>query len=303
MPEGEHSQTITARNPGPNWGYRFLRLCDRVLPEWAFRPARAIGTFVALMAMPAQRRHSAEYLQIILERPPSMLEVFRHFFAFEEFLMLKLRIANGKKHRCRLAENTDDFEDFLNSSDPALLGTLHFAHSDLLGFLLGDKKRRRVSMVRLKVANSEDTDELGKLFEQWVSFIWVNEGEDLLFALKEAINAGESIALKCDRVEFSAKTESFHFLNARRIFPFTIYYLALIFRLPVILSVGIPGDSGESVVVSTRRWIPDPALQRAENLALARAHFQSFLNHIESLLRRNPYWWFNFLELNPEVAL
>ena len=34
------------RNPGPSWGYRFLRLADRVLPEALFRPLRAAGTWI-----------------------------------------------------------------------------------------------------------------------------------------------------------------------------------------------------------------------------------------------------------------
>ncbi|MEZ0331620.1 MAG: hypothetical protein ACAH07_08860 [Methylophilaceae bacterium] len=45
------SSATPARNPGPSWGYRFLRACDRYLPEILFRPARALGTWVALAFM------------------------------------------------------------------------------------------------------------------------------------------------------------------------------------------------------------------------------------------------------------
>ena len=31
------------RNPGPSWGFGFLRVADRVLPEWFYRPLRAAG--------------------------------------------------------------------------------------------------------------------------------------------------------------------------------------------------------------------------------------------------------------------
>jgi predicted LPLAT superfamily acyltransferase len=91
------------------------------------------------------------------------------------------------------------------------------------------------------------------------------------------------------------------FLGARRLFPFTIYYLALIFNRPVILSVGVPGETGESLIHSAPRWAPDPTLSRAANLGSARVHFQGFLTLVESLIRQTPYWWFNFLELNPEA--
>ncbi len=294
--------TRAARNPGPSWGYGFLRLADRVVPEFLYRPARALGTWIALLNMPVQRRHSRDYLRVVLGREPTRREVFRHFFVFEEALMRKLRVANGRPHRGVLVNDAEDFRDFLRSSEPAFLGTFHFADSDLTGFLFGGQEKRRVSLIRHRVGNSQDTDRLGERFADWVSFIWVNEADNLLFAIKDAIAAGRSIALKCDRLEFSAKREAFHFLGARRLFPFTIYHLALIFQKPVLLTVGVPAAPGETIVHSSPVWRPDPALGREHNLASAHEHFQAFLAHIEELLRAHPYWWFNFIELNPEVA-
>jgi predicted LPLAT superfamily acyltransferase len=290
-----------ARNPGPSWGYACMRLWDRFVPEVIYLPCRAIGTWIALANMPAQRRHSRAYLRVVLGRDPSLIEVFRHFLTFGEVLMLKLRVAQGRSHRGVLAPGSEDFRQLINSGEDALLGTFHFGHSDLVGFLFGGQEKRRVSMVRQRVGNSSDVDKLGQLFGHWVSFVWINEGDNLLFALKDALATGGSLALKCDRLEFSARTEVFNFLGARRIFPFTIYYLALIFNRPVILSVGVPGEPGESLIHSAPRWAPDPALSRAANLASARVHFQGFLTLVETLIRQNPYWWFNFLELNPEA--
>ncbi len=288
-----------ARNPGPSWGYRFIRLLDRVLPEFLFRPLRAAGTWVSLALMPAQRRHSRAYLHTIFGREPRLIEVFRHFFAFEEALMVKLRAANGRIPRTVLAPGSEHFKTFVNSGRHAFLGTFHVGHSDLLGFLLGPVENHRVFMVRQRVGNSHDTDRLGSLFGQWIRFIWVNEPENLLFALKDAVASGGSVAMKCDRLEFSAKTEAFEFLGARRLFPFTIYHLAQIFDLPVLLTLGVPGAPGETLIYSSPRWEPDRSVSRAENLRRAHAHFQDFLRELEAHLRRNPYLWFNFLELNP----
>ena len=286
------------RNPGPSWGYRFLCACDAIVPEALFRPLRAFGTWVALANMPAQRRHSRTYLRTLTGREPSMLDVFRHFFAFEEFLMLRLRVARGHPHWGELAPDATGFHALLATGEPALLGTFHVGHSDLTGFLLGRQEQRRVFMVRQRVGNSHDTEVLGARFGQWVTFIWVNEPENLLFALKDAVAAGGSVALKCDRLEFSAKTEAFEFLGARRLFPFTIYHLALIFRRPVVLCVGLPAGRGRSTVHSSPLFRPDGA-GKAANLARAREHFQAFLRQIEGFLRADPHLWFNFLPLNP----
>ena len=288
------------RNPGPSWGYQFLRACDRFLPEFIFRPWRWLGTGVALLNMPVQRAHSRAYLTAVMGRAPKWREVFRHFFAFEEFLMLRLRVANGQPHRGELAPDADGFRTLLATGEPAMLGTFHLGHSDLTGFLLGRQEHRRVFMVRQRVGNSHDTEILGEQFSEWVKFIWVNEADNLLFALKDAVNDGGSVALKCDRLEFSAKTEVFDFLGARRRFPFTIYHLALIFGRPVVLSVGVPAGPGRSTVYSSPLFVPDGAGKTA-NLARVHAHFQAFLTRVEGLLHADPYLWFNYLPLNPIV--
>lgn len=287
------------RNPGPSWGYQFLRLSGRVVPERLYRPARAFGTWIALAGMPAQRRHSRDYLRIMLGREPTLREVFRHFFAFEEMLMLKLRVADGLPHRCALAPDSAGYATFLQSGENMLLGTFHVGRSELAGFLLGADHRRQLAMIRRKVGNSHDIERLAERFGRWVRFVWVNEPDDLLFALKQALAEGGSVALQCDRPEFSSRLETFEFLGARRLFPFAIYHLALLFRRPVLLSVAVPAPDGGSVVHASPRWAADPALDRAQNLAAARAHFQAFLARLEALLRADPYQWFNYTALNP----
>jgi predicted LPLAT superfamily acyltransferase len=288
----------TARNPGPSWGYRFICVCDAVLPEFLFRPLRQLGTWVAVALMPAQRSHSRAYLTALTGKTPSLRQIFRHFSAFEEFLLLRLRVAHGLAHRGELTPDAEGFHTLLATGQPALLGTFHVGHSDLTGFLLGRQEHRHVFMVRQRVGNSHDTEVLGERFAEWVKFIWVNEAGNLLFALKDAIAGGGSVALKCDRLEFSAKTEAFTFLGARRLFPFTIYHLALIFQRPVVLCVGLPDTPGRSIVHSSPLFVPDDA-GKAANLQRARLHFQAFLTRVEGFLREDPYLWFNFLPLNP----
>jgi predicted LPLAT superfamily acyltransferase len=286
------------RNPGPGWGYGFLQAADAVLPAPVFNFLLRLGTWVAVAVMPAERRHSRDYLTVILGRPPLLREIWRHFFAFARTLMLKLRVAEGRTHRCTAGPGCLPFLGLMESGRPALLGTFHIGDSDMLGFLLG-QFQRRVHMIRLKVENSRDTRRLSLQFSQWVTFIWVNETENLLFALKEAVQSGDSVAMECDRAGYSAKLEPFEFLGRRRLFPFSIYHLSLIFRMPVVFSVGVPGGPDESLVHGSPVFEPDRG-SKAANLARARIHFQEFLARVELLLREDPFVWFNFIPLNPE---
>lgn len=292
----------TARNPGPSWGYRFLRACDRVLPELIFRPLRGIGTAIAVVCMPEQRRHSRAYLALVLRRQPRWLDVWKHFFAFEEALMVKLRVINGRPHRTVYGPGAEDFRSWLEGGGPVLLGTCHVGVSDLLGCEISAHGSQQVYVLRQRVGNSHDIEKLAERFGGRLHFVWVNEPEEMIFALKEAASAPAAIAMQCDRIEFAARTEEFEFLGARRRFPFTIYHLALIFERPVIFSVGLPEDAGLAVLHGSPRFEPRPDEPRAEALARARIHFQAFLRQLEALLLEHPYQWFNFTPLNPTGA-
>lgn len=292
------------RNPGPSWGYRFLRFCDRLLPEVIFKPLRALGTWVAVLMMPAQRKHSRDYLAEVLPRPPTWRDVFRHFFALEESLMLRLRVINGAPHRGELAVKSDDFGQWLKTDQPALLGTFHVGTSDLLGFLMAGYEKRRIYLVRLRVGNSHDTEQLARLYGDNVRFVWINDPREMLFALKEAAAAGDgAIAMQCDRVDFSARTAPFDFLGARRLFPVTIYHLAQIFGFPVLMSFGLQSaDPAVSVLHSAPRFEARPGESRSAMMVRAQDHFQAFLHQVEAMLREHPYQWFNFLPLNEVVT-
>src|SRR5262249_51993194 len=122
----------TARNPGPSWGYSFLLWAERWWPRWVFRPGVMIGTWIALAFMPGPRPESRAYLRVVLGREPRLVEVWRHFFAFAEFLVRKLRAGGGAAVRCDLAPlNGPEFEALIDSPEPALFGTFHFGCSDL----------------------------------------------------------------------------------------------------------------------------------------------------------------------------
>ena len=290
------------RNPGPSWGCAFLDWADRRWPRWIFRPVLMAGTWVSLALLPAQRAHSRAHLAVVHGRPAGLVEVWRHFLAFTDFLLLALRVGRGAPVRCTVEpENEAAFEALVRSDRPALFGTFHFGGSDLLGYLLGERGRR-VSIIRLRLGNSVETDRLGARFGRQVSFLWINDPVNLLLDLKAALEAGNSLAMKCDRLEFSARSEPFEFLGARRMWPFTIYHLAILFDRPVVFCTAVADPRTDALqVFASPVFTPIPGEGRAANTQAARRHFQEVLAQLEVLVRRHPCLWFNFVPLNPEA--
>jgi len=261
------------------------------------------GTWIGLACMPLQRAHSRDYLRLVLGRPARLIDVWRHFFAFAESLMFRLRVARTGRIRSRLSpKHAAELERLLESGEPALFGTFHFGSSDLLGYMLGDRIHH-VSVIRLNVGNSDDTRRLGERFGGRVSFLWINERADHLFELKLALESGESLAMKCDRVEFTGKVETFSYLGVPRRFPVPIYHLAILTGRPVVFCIGLPRDSDDEIeVTSSAVFRADPAAGRAANLEAARIHFRSVLDRLETLNRKFPFQWFNFMPMNPESS-
>ena len=290
------TNTVTRRpirNPGPLWGYDLLWSFDHLLPRSVLSAVLGAGCWVAVVVLARQRRDSRAYLTAIFGRPARLREIWRHFLTYVEMMMVRIRAAEGGAHEAMLQNNDGAFHRLMKSRRPALLGTCHFGNSDLLGFLLA-KFRHPVHMIRLRVGNSRDTHRLADRFGQWVRYLWVNQSEHLLFALKEAAQSGGSLVMMCDRIEYSSKVETFQFLGAQRQMPFTIYHLALMFRMPVALCLSVPGRNGNSEIHVSTVFEPD-GVNKEANLARARAHFQAFLSQLDALLAVNPYLWFNAL--------
>ena len=173
--------TQLSRNPGPLWGFTFMQQAERWTPWPIFRILVGAGAAFAVAAMPNQRRCSREYLTAALGRPARWRDIWRHFYAFARFLLIKLRVARGVPHRGRLDPAHDrNFEAFMAREEPAFFGSFHFGQSDLLGYFLGSRFRRQVFMVRLQMANATDTRLLGRLFGQiycfWFNWLRCNRG-------------------------------------------------------------------------------------------------------------------------------
>ncbi len=281
------------RNPGPSWGYSLVRFADRWLPEPVFKFVLHLGATIAVPLLPDRARASREFLDMALDRPSTWWDVRHHFIVFADFLVLRFRVAGGQPHHCYLdPEQAGDFLSRVKSPGIVLFGTVHLGHSDLLGFWLTDFDRS-VRMLRVRMENSNDLRWLHERYAGKVEFIWTDEPAEIPFAIRDALEAGHSIAMQCDRAAYSSKTGVFEFLGKQVVFPTTIYHLSLIFRLPVVLAFGLDDGSGKTRVLSMPAFEPGSG-DRASELTRAHQHFQRAVTLIESIARSDPFQWFNF---------
>lgn len=286
------------RNPGPSWGYRALVWWDAHLPAHLRDAVVFLGSAVAYAIMPAQRRASREYLRALLGPQAGLMDNLRHFDAITHSLLAKLRAGQRVKPHIDWVDDANrEAGQVIYADEPILLGTFHVGASDLLGFH-ARQTGRRVTMIRQRVANSEDIDRLVAQSGDAVEIIWVNDEAERIFALRDALDAGKTLALQCDRVDHASKCAGFEFLGAVRTFPITIYRLAMLYQRPVLFCLALPGEGRDDFGVHA---CPPyrPTGDRSADHAAALAHFQGVLRWLEARLRAHPYQWFNFLPLNP----
>ena len=296
---------VNDRNPGPEGGYGLIAWSLGHMPGWFNRTGMDLGAWTAWATLPRQRAYSREYLRLALGREPAARDLWRHFRAYTEYFIQRLRICAGREPGIRFAVGEgDELRAWIAQGRAALYGTMHVGHSDLLGFLMANLGGR-VHMVRKKVGNSDDVGWLADRYSGGVSFIWINDWSRLVLAMNDALRAGRSLAMQCDRPEYSSKLEAFDFFGGRRLFPFTIYHLGIMHGLPVGMSYAVAAEEDpEAIVVHMPPMFhPRPGHEhRAENFDAARTHFQAFLAGIETQLRRTPFVWFNFTPMNPPVT-
>lgn len=290
-----------AVNPGPSWGYSAIVFFDRWLPRPLFDFVVSIGVWIGLVFMPKQRRNSQDYLTVVSGARPGVNEIYRHYRTFTESLITKLTLEHRGFPEFVFSELSHEqaFRELCASPQQVLFGTFHVGYSDMIGCLL-TRFDRKVSLVRLKVGNSLDTDMLGRLFAGQVNFIWINEPEEFLFSIKSAVERGESLALQCDRIDAGGRQEPFQFLGKKRLFPMTIYFLSSIFNMPVVFSFTGPAANGQPISVFTSP-VFHPQGSQSSVLEAGRIHFQEVLFMLESHLHKYPNLWFNFLPLNPAI--
>lgn len=298
--KSEYAARVRKRNAGPAFGYAVLAWGDKWVPRCIFDSLVFLGAGIFLALMGSERRASREYLQILQGKDPSIWELWEHFYALTDSLIRRLRASRGWRPRLECeGDGEARMRAFAKEQGAVLFGTFHVGDSDLLGYFITDL-RKTVRMVRLKVENSQDTESLQALSKGAVDFIWVNQPQELLFALKEALENHDAVALKADRIAHASRLAPFLFLGKRRMFPITIYHLSVMTRVPVIFAIGIKAGYDSMRVWASPVYRPDANASRKENLDTAMSHFQGVLSDLEKLLAEAPYAWFNFLPLNPE---
>ncbi len=283
-------------------GMRLLFGIYRVFGRWPFRLALypVIAWYVLCNA--SARRASREYLARLYANTgacspaPTLANVFRHFFAFGETLLDKLRVWSGENDWAIEVEGGEAILAHARAGRGAVIVTAHLGNLELfrrLGPALRGLKitvlvhtlharRFNALMARVNPAAQLDMIQVSALDPQTA------------IRLAERIEAGGFVVIAGDRVPLDpqAATLTLDFLGAGARFPLGPYVLASLLRCPLIALLNSRREN--RFCLSITQLADAVTLPRGNRHAAAAAIAARYVALVEAECRAAPFQWFNF---------
>jgi predicted LPLAT superfamily acyltransferase len=263
---------------------------------WSVGQALLYPITLYFVLVPRGVRHaSRDFLDRVLGRPATNLDVFRHFFAFSCVLLDRLFLLSGRLRQFEIkVAGLDDIESALSQSRGCILLGSHLGSFEVLR-VVGRQSPVPVKILMYR-GNSRPYSRLVEQLDPMLadSIIEIGEPEAML-RVHESVARGEIVGILADRAPQHDKAVIVPFLEAPAAFPTGPLALAAILGAPVVLFFGVRTGHrryqvhfehfADRVIVDRKR--------RTEDLT---NWVWRYAARLESYARNYPFNWFNFYD-------
>jgi len=223
----------------------------------------------------------------------SFIKTYQNHFIFGQCLLDRFAVYAGKRNFFQMEiTGNENFLKLLEEEKGFIMAAAHVGNFELCGYLMQQDKKRINALV-YGGETKEIMENRMKLFNlNNVSIIPVFGDMSHIFAVNDALSAGEAVTMPCDRIFGSSKSVECDFLSEKADFPIGGFTLAAHFNVPVISVFVMKKSVSKYHVYVQPITIEDsgklPKREKAELLARA------FVKELEAVLRKYPEQWFNF---------
>ncbi len=249
-----------------------------------------------LVASPRSVRNSRRYLRRVLGPQPFWkwpFLIYGHFFSLGMSLLDRSAMLMGREDFSCTYEGETNIADALTHGKGVILVSAHVGNWAAGGHLL-QRLKTRVNIVALK----NDVERIQRMFDRAFSdkgFHVLASSPDLSSSvtIMQALRSGEIVIFNGDRaVEGAASAEATFFGDAAD-FPIGPYLLAAVTGSPVIHVFAMrDGIDRYRFFCSPARFIEKASRRKRDEEA--RTVAAEFAGHLESVLRKYPFQWYNF---------
>jgi predicted LPLAT superfamily acyltransferase len=284
---------------GGIWGLRITAAAYRVLGRRGCLAMLVPVVAFFFVTGRQQRSASYEFLSAALERPPALVEQFRHFLGFAaRTLDVFIGWVGGIPGSAIQPENAAELEAMRDDPRGALLIASHHGNAELSRAVLDKATRERLTvLVHTRHAVRFNEMLQSACPEAAVNLLEVTEiGPETAVVLRERLARGEWVVIAGDRtpVGGSDRVSRVPFLGRSAPFPQGPWILAALLACPVRLL--FCRRTGSGWTLSVERFADRIVLPRGNREAALTEYAARYAEQLEAHAREEPFQWHNFFD-------
>ena len=292
----EEARQWQGKTGGGNFGQQSLFFILRHIRVFWLYPALYFAIpFYLLFSRQGTKALQYYYRNILkYSKLKSFFSYFKNEITFGKIVLDKFAVlaGNGEQFDIHFEEKYwRIFHQLLEKKEGFIMAGSHIGNFELLGQRLS-QDTKPISCVIFGGENDDYQERRNIAFgKKNVKTIPLRNDMSHLFAIKEALDKGEIIAILCDRHVGGRKIRKCNFMGEEAYFPTGIFTIAAQMGIPV-LSISIMKEKhnryqGYMKLLS----IPEEATSVSET---TNTLLQQYVASIEDILHQYPHQWFNY---------
>ena len=286
----------------PEAGSRFALWLWRTLAFKIGRRLTRVIVFVAalyfMIRRGPERAASRDYLRRVLARPPTLLDVFRHFLCFSTVTADRVFLMADRFSRFDVKIiGLEQLDTALKGGQGTLLLGAHLGSFDALRVLSLRNPNVQIRILLDVGQGAGITTMLNALNPRLAAMIIDarRPGPELVLAMQDALAKNAVVSTLADRLRPGNPAIVANFLGDRAPFPASPWLFAAALHVPVVLAFGLFRGGNRYELHFERFDFELPRDRRQRNAALVEV-VQRFSDRLAHFARMAPYNWFNLYD-------
>ena len=238
---------------------------------------------------------SRQYLGRVLDRPPRLADLFRHYYSFatvalDRMFLLRNRFAQFDVR----VHGRNILEEATARGEPCFLLGAHFGSFEAL-HVFGEEQRMNVTMLMFE-HGSRNMNALARAINPDLDKAVIGMGSpDSMIKVQERLERGDWVGMLGDRRLYDSGSVRVPFLGESATLPTAPFRIASVIGRPVVLMVALYGG-GNRYDLHFERLVEMPKLDRSKRDEMIRECAARYAQRLEHYCRLAPYNWFNFYD-------
>lgn len=253
-------------------------------------------TLYFLLFAPTARGASKDYLRLVLDKPPSLWHVARHFHHFSATILDRVFLFTGKVSMLEVrVHGLDLIENQLSAGRGCILLGSHIGSFDVLRALGIAERHLPVKIMMHEEHNQMITGILNTLNPEIANSVIQLGSPDALLKVHDYLQQGYLIGILGDRVTTKNRATECQVLGEPAILPTGPVIAASALESPVILFFGIY-NGGNSYDIYFEAFADRIQINSNNRKHQIHHWVQKYADRLTFYAKHSPYNWFNFYD-------